>query len=213
MYWLATSGATNLLILCQSDSVILTKFWKPLYRRYLRDLLRWLHTKDLCFSFNINYMWTEYGNLSWKTLFARTVFGIQCGNIVNVFGFSRHHGLEFKDKAVLIRGKASDMSTIHRRNAVGKLNRAPIGNSKNYAYETIPVSSMETAALSVILHILIVPYWNVGIKGRNPLTYSVNTSSHVLAKYNAVPNSGASWQKYHTSSTGFAFFVWEYCTI
>jgi hypothetical protein len=74
------------------------------------------------------------------------------------------------------------------------------------------VRSMETAAVRVLFHILIVPIRNYGIKGRNPLKYSVSTSSHVLAKYNVVPNSGASQQKYQTCSTGLTFFC-EYCTI
>jgi len=47
------------------------------------------------------------------------VFGIQFANIVKVFRINLHHGLEFKDKTVLIRGKVSDMSTIHWRNEVG----------------------------------------------------------------------------------------------
>jgi hypothetical protein len=144
-------------------------------------------------------MWTVYANLSWKTLYARNVSAIQCANIVNVFRYSLHHGLEFKGKAVLIREKclpyqpSIDATQLVSWTVLLSVN--PRTTRVRLREHYIPVSSMETAAVRIILHILIFLYWNYGIKSRNPLTYSFNASSHELAKYNAVPNSGASQQR------------------
>jgi hypothetical protein len=216
VYCLATFGVINLLKPCQSDAVILTKFRKPLNRRYLTDCQRYLHTKGLCFSFDINYMWTVYTNLSWNTLYTRTVFGIQCANIVTFMAsVCSMDSSSMIRQSLSVEKRPTCQHSIEATQLVSwtvLLSVTPRTKRVRLRQHYIPVRSMETAAVRVIFHILIVLYWNYGIEGRDPLTYSVNTFSHVLAKYNAVPNSGASQQKYQTSSTGLTFFC-EYSTI
>ena len=217
MYCLATFGPINLLKPCQSDTVILTKFRKPLNRRYLTDLQRWLHTKDLCFSFDINYTRTVYVNLSWRTLYARTVFKFSVQTSLKFLAsFCTMHSSSKIRQCLSVEKRPTCQPSIDATQLVSwtaLLSVTPRTTRVRLPQHYISVSSMETAAVRVILRILIVPCWNDGIKGRNPLTYSVNASSHVLAKYNAVPNSGASQQKYHTSSTRLTLFFCEYCTI
>jgi hypothetical protein len=151
-------------------------------------------------------------NLSWNTLYARTVFGIQCVNIITFFA-----SVCIMDSSSMIwqclsvEKRPTCQPSIDATKLVSwtvLLSVTTRTKGVRLRQHYIPVRSMETAAVRDIFHILIVPHWNYGIKGRNPLTYSVNTFSHVLAKYNAVPNSGASQQKYQTSSTGLTFFLW-----